>query len=239
MDKLIILDASEKVPFLQEVICKQGYGDVAIEILEAGCGQRWLIKLGDKKFVLTGIDLDKEALEIRRNSKKDLDIAIHGDLRTATFERTFDVIYSAFVLEHIAGADDVLKRMVNWLSPNGVIVIEIPDPDSVKGLVTRITPHWFHILYYRVILGIETAGAPGHGPYRTYFDSVVSRKGIREFCMRNGLRMEAELAFATEGPRSGVMRTLIGTLTKAISILSLGVYSDRHADLLYVLRRAD
>ena len=238
MKKLKILDSSEKVPFLNNIVRNQGQEQNLIEILEAGCGQRWLLKLDGKNFHLTGVDIDKDALEIRKNVRKDLDEAIHGDLRTLAFDdRKFDVVYSAFVLEHIAGAEDVLSRMTSWLKPNGIIVIEIPDPDSVKGRVTKITPHWFHIFYHRFILGKANAGDPGFGPYRTIYDPVVSRRGVYDFCQRHNLRVESEFAFATDGPRNKIMRALIGTTTKIVSLLTLGKFSDRHADLLYVLRR--
>ncbi len=240
MQKLEILDSSKKVPFLGSKVRKQGSDDTSIDILEAGCGQRWLLQqeLGGKKFRLTGVDLDKDALEIRKNVRKDLDEAIHGDLRSIAFgDRKFDVIYSAFVLEHISGAHDVLSRMTSWLKPNGIIVIEIPDPDSVKGLITRLSPHWFHVFYYRYILGIKTAGHAGHGPYRTYFDPVNSRHGMYAFGEENKLKVEAEYAFATDGPKKKPMRVVIGIATKLINVLSFGKFSDRHADLLYVLRR--
>ena len=238
MKKLKILDSSEKVPFLSDVVRRQGNEREAINILEAGCGQRWLLKLEGKKFNLTGIDIDKHALEIRKNVRKDLDEAIHGDLRTIVFgDRKFDVIYSAFVLEHIEGAEDVLSRMIGWLGSNGIIIIEIPDPDSVKGRVTKITPHWFHIFYYRFVLGKTTAGRPGYGPYRTIYDPIVSRRGIQEFCDHRGLRMETEYAFATDGPRNRMLRLLIGATTRFLTLLTLGKFSDKHADLLYVLRR--
>ena len=238
MKKLKILDSSDKVPFLSDIVRKQGNEQDLIEILEAGCGQRWLLKLDGKNFHLTGVDIDKDALEIRKNVRKDLDEAIHGDLRTLALDaRKFDVVYSAFVLEHIEGAEDVLLRMTSWLKPNGIIVIEIPDPDSVKGCVTKITPHWFHIFYYRFVLGKKNAGDPGFGPYRTIYDPVVSRRGVHQFCQRNNLQVESEYAFATDGPRNKIMRVLIGAATRIVSLLTIGKFSDRHADLLYVLRR--
>lgn len=239
MQKLEIMDSSNKVPFLSGVVRKQGGEGAPIEILEAGCGQRWLLKLDGKNFRLIGVDLDKDALEIRKNVRKDLDEAIHGDLRTISFgDRRFDVVYSAFVLEHIEGAEPVLARMTSWLKPGGIIIIEIPDPGSVKGWVTKITPHWFHVFYYRHILGKKTAGLAGYGPYRTIYDPVVSRRGIADFCQRNGLSVESEWAFRTDGPTNKVLRVLIGATTKVVSLLTLGTFSDRHADLLYVLRRA-
>jgi len=49
--------------------------------------------------------------------------------------------------------------------------------------------------------------------------------------------VESEYAFRTDGPRNKVMRVLIGMTTRIISLLTFGIFSDRHADLLYVLRR--
>jgi SAM-dependent methyltransferase len=238
MRNLDIMDSPNKVPFLSGVVRRQGGEDAAIEILEAGCGHRWLLRLEGKRYKLVGVDLDKDALESRKNVKKDLDEAIHGDLRTIDFgSRRFDVVYSAFVLEHIAGAEEVLTRMVSWLKPDGIIVIEIPDPDTVKGRVTKITPHWFHVFYYRYILGKKHAGQVGYGPYRTIYEPVVSRKGIADFCSRHGLQVEHEYAFRTDGPPGKLMRVLQATVTKVASLLTLGTFSDKHADLLYVLRR--
>jgi SAM-dependent methyltransferase len=238
MKNVEVRDLNDKADLLAAFIRAQGSGEDSIAILEAGCGQRWFVKLEGKKFVLTGVDVDKDALEIRRRVYDDLDEAIHGDLRTVEFQQCrFDAVYSSFVLEHIAGAEDVLRRMVEWLKPGGIIIIEIPDPNSVKGLITRLTPHWFHVLYYRFVLGIKTAGHPGHGPYRTYFDPVISRRGIREFCDRKGLRVEAEYGYQPYGPTGTAMRKLVGFTTKVINLLSLGTASDRHADLLYILRR--
>src|SRR6202035_5001393 len=47
-----------------------------LSILEAGCGQSWLIDLTDVEYRLTGIDLDPAALEMRKTRFHDLDDAI-------------------------------------------------------------------------------------------------------------------------------------------------------------------
>jgi SAM-dependent methyltransferase len=238
MRQVEVIDSHKKFSLLSGIVKNQGAPDVPIEILEAGCGQRWLLQLGEKKFRLVGIDLDKDAMEIRRAIRGDLDEAIHADLRTVSLgDRKFDVIYSAFVLEHIVGAEQVLERMVDWLKPGGIIVIEIPDPATVKGWVTKVTPHWFHIFYYRFVLNKSTAGLPGYGPYRTIYDPVVSRGGIYQFCSRLGLSVEHEYAFRTDGPSNSVKRLVIDVITASVRMLSFGVLVNDHADLLIVLRK--
>ncbi|SFN75698.1 Methyltransferase domain-containing protein [Nitrosospira briensis] len=222
---------------IEDFIRQMGPVDGALRILEAGCGQSWSLRLDGVEYVLTGVDSDSHALDIRKNVMKDLDVAIVGDLRTVEFDAgTFDVIYNAFVLEHIHGAENVLNSFVRWLKPGGLIVIRIPDPDSVQGFVTRVTPHWFHIFYYRYLLKKKTAGLPGYAPFRTYYDSVVSRQGVRKFCEKNNLSIAAEFGDGYIRPGEGMIQLAIGMIKQIIASLSLGKLSARHTNLLYVLQ---
>ena len=200
-----------------------------LRILEAGCGRHWPLELS-VPYRLTGLDLDEDALAAR----KDLDQAVVGDLRTVQFPpRSFDVIYNAFVLEHVSGAQHVLERFVRWLAPGGMLIIKIPDRDSAYGFLTRMTPFWTHVMVYRYLLGYRWAGKPGHGPYRTYYDRVVSERGLREFCGRNGLPAP-ELYRMCSYANSRPVR-LAAFLT---SMASGGRLSWRHNNLLLIVRKA-
>jgi len=199
-----------------------------VEILEAGCGNRWFVELDGLDYRLTGVDLDAAAIKIRKEKWRDLDEAVIGDLRTVDLgERKFDIIYNAYVLEHIDGAEEVLKRFVGWLKPNGIIVLRIPDAQSVYGLITRTTPHWFHVFYYRYILGFKSAGKPGYAPYPTYYDAVVSRAGLHAFAQCNSLKVEAEF---------GLGHDRLKLFKRIVNLLSFGRYADKHTNLFYVLR---
>jgi SAM-dependent methyltransferase len=209
-----------------------------LQILEAGCGQRWSLDLGDTKYVLTGVDLDPTALAMRRNGVRDLHETVQGDLRFVQFkESSFDVIYCSYVLEHIDGANQVLENFVRWLRPGGLIVLRIPDPYSVQGFVTRMSPHWFHVAYYRHALGKSNAGEPGYAPYPVYYDPVVSREGMRQFCGRCTLRVVAEYGDGYLRPGTRATRAFIHFTKQCIHILSCGVLSARHSDLIYVLQK--
>jgi SAM-dependent methyltransferase len=75
-----------------------------LSIVEAGCGQCWLIDLTGSAYTLTGIDLDPAALELREAKTRDLDVGICGDLCSLELpEALFDVIYRFYVLEHVDG----------------------------------------------------------------------------------------------------------------------------------------
>jgi SAM-dependent methyltransferase len=225
-----------EVQLIESFIKQQVPTDGTIRILEAGCGQKWLLRLNGVKYLLTGVDSDPHALDIRKNVVKDLDEAVVGDLRTVAFDTAkFDVIYNCFVLEHIHGAENVLRSFVRWLKPGGIIIIRIPDPDSVQGFVTRITPHWFHIFYYRYLLKKKTAGLPGHAPYRTFYDPVVSRQGLHRFCEKNDLSIKAEYGDGYWRPGRGATQVVIDLIKRTIEFLSFGKLSRRHTNLLYIL----
>lgn len=200
-----------------------------LRILEAGCGRDWPLKLS-VPYRLTGLDLDPDALAART----DLHEAVVGDLRTAEFPaRSFDVIYSAYVLEHVRGAEQVLERFLRWLAPGGMLIIQVPDRDSAYGFLTRVTPMWAHVLVYRYMFGLDWAGTVGHGPYPTYHEKVVSEPGMIEFCRRKGLpTLELHRMCSYEHHRSVRLAAFMA------SMLSAGRLAWRHNNLLFIAQTA-
>jgi SAM-dependent methyltransferase len=235
----IINSRQERIARLVQAIVARRTDSSPIQILEAGCGRTWSIKLSGVDYRLTGIDLDREALDHRLNVEKDLDEGILGDLSTHNFqERQFDVIYSAYVLEHIQNAEKVMRNFVNWLKPGGLLIIAVPDPNSARGFVTRITPHWFHVCYYRYLMGNKNAGKPGFGPYKTYFDPLISREGIRRFCAQNSLAIASEYgALAGTSNRPGWRSFLNRFSAGALALASFGQLSSRHDNLHYIIQK--
>lgn len=228
----------QETQLIADYIKAKANGAAPLRILEAGCGQKWDLDLGGTQYELTGVDIDETALEIRKNVVKDLDEIIVGDLRSVRLaENTYDVIFCSYVLEHITGAEGVLGNFVRWLKPDGMMIIQIPDPHSVKGFVTRITPHWFHIFFYRHVRGFKNAGEPGHAPYPTHYDAVVSRKGMREFCRRNALAIKAEFGCGWRTHGHGLTRVAIEVIQRLISISSFGALSSQHDDITYIVER--
>jgi len=163
-------------------------------ILEAGCGRKWNIALADVPFRLTGIDLDADALAYRTNVVGDLDEAIVGDLREVELtQHRYDVVFSAFVLEHIRGAESVLDSMVDALKPGGLLVLRVPDGKAVYAFLARLLPFWTHVLYKRIADHDKLAGKPGHPPYRVVYDPIVSREGFRRYIDRKRLTLLDEV----------------------------------------------
>jgi SAM-dependent methyltransferase len=210
-----------------------------LEILEAGCGHRWPLQLGDVSYRLTGIDLDADALRLRETEQKDLDSAIVGDICTADLPQgAFDVIYSSFVLEHIADAPRALANFSKWLSPGGLLLLRIPDRDTAYGVLTRLTPHWFHVAVYRYYFGNPHAGTPGYGPYPTHYHPVISRPGLHGFGARHGLAVIEEHGVQSQFGDSGLRSRLARGAQRLISMASLGRFAASHNNLLLVLKKA-
>jgi SAM-dependent methyltransferase len=151
-----------------------------ITVLDAGCGSRTPVDFGAHARVV-GLDIDQEA--VRKNNK--LDEVLIGDLETYPLPaETFDVIFCRYVLEHLNDPESALANMRGALKPGGWLTLVFPNRWSLKGVLTRLTPHSFHVLGYRVLFGKGFAT-----PHKTRFARSVSVKGIRSFAEREGLRV--------------------------------------------------
>jgi SAM-dependent methyltransferase len=204
-----------------------------VRIIEAGCGRRWPQQLANPTAVLIGIDCDEAALALRN----DLTEKHTGDVRTIGLPReSADVVYSYYVLEHVQHADQALANFVSWLRPGGVLIIGVPDRDSVYGFLTRMTPHWFHVFYKKYVDRYTRAGQPGFGPYPTYHEPVISLRGLRDFCAAHDCEVLHELKtcyYLTSGKSRGVKKLV----AMVVSALSLGKLSWRHDNLCVIVRK--
>jgi len=224
----------EEFDLLEKHIKRLFDGQSELAILEAGCGRRWPLNLDGIKFRLTGVDLDEKAL----GSRRDLDEAIVADLRYLDLgNRKFDVIYNSFVLEHVENAALVLENLHRWLKPGGLLILKLPDRNTAFGFVTKITPFWFHVAYHKYGLGRRNAGKPGFGPYPTYYDRIVSRDGLREFCRSHQLRIRDEYGLCDFRLEKSAGTQLALIVAIMISILSIGKLPWRHNNLTYVLKK--
>lgn len=206
--------------------------DGPLRVLEAGCGQRWSLTLEGRQPHITGVDTDAEAMRIRREKHGDLDVELVADLRDVQLEvAAFDVVYCSFLLEHVAGARDVLDRFRAAVRPGGRIVIRIPDGDSVYGLLVKHSPHLLHILYKRFVEANPKAGTPGHAPYPTVYDDVVSLRGLRGYAADNGLRIVAEYGTFFLPRRLRRLRPVIRAAFALIAMIAPGRPATEHRDL--------
>jgi SAM-dependent methyltransferase len=234
---LLLHDYPVGIRLMEGWIDKQ-FRQQPLRILEAGCGNKWPLKL-TVPYALTAVDIDANALEIRKAKMRDVDELIVADLRQGDLvpEGRFDVIYNSFVLEHVQGAEQVLDNFFRWLVPGGLLIVRIPDRDSVYGFLTRMTPFWAHVLVKRYVFHSKNAGKPGFDPYPTFYDRVVSRKGIRAYCEKHGHIIRDEAGFSDYLPRQPSLRALSRLFVRTLSLLSFGRLDWRYNNLTIAIQK--
>lgn len=238
----LLASEADELAVLSEHLCRHAdalgvHEGRPLEVIEAGCGRRWQLDLGGRPIRLLGIDRDADAVDLRCRLEGDLDEAVVGDLRTVAIEpASADAVTSSFVLEHIAGAEAVLDRFLTWVRPGGLVLLRIPDRDSVYGWVTRHTPHAAHVAFRRHVIGMPGAGTNGHGPYPTVYDPVVSRRGIHRWAAARGVTVVAEHGSSVYLTRAGRLGRPMALAVHAVAGASRGRLAGDHNNLLFVLR---
>ena len=157
----------------------------AIIILEAGCGSISHLTF-NKKVQITGIDISQKQLERNRH----LHTKIHGDLQTYIFNKEiFDCVVCWDVLEHLKHPIAALDNMSNSLKKNGLLIIKAPNPLSLKGLITKITPLTFHRFLYKTVFKRKTNVEEEIGPYKTYLKFVISPNSLMKYAVSHKLKI--------------------------------------------------
>src|SRR5258708_11641635 len=114
---LVISEFSEQTALIEDHIRRELREAGRVRILKAGCGRKWPLDLKGIEHTLTGLDIDQAFFFQAEDGIRDLDDTIHGDLRYADLGAgQFDVIYSAYVLEHIKEAKAVLQNFARVAS---------------------------------------------------------------------------------------------------------------------------
>ena len=243
LPRLKLLDAEQGWRQRNEVLSSfvQNYfseNSNVINVLEAGCGQKWHLDLGGIKYKLTGIDVSKDALELRRANEGDLDRVIVGDLNNVELDREeFDIVYCVDVVEHISGAEHVITNFFTWLKAGGLLILVFPNRDSTFGFVTRVLPQWVHVLFYKYILRNPNAGRLGFGPFPTYYDRIVSRRAIHNYCHRHGHHIDLEYGRQYNFRKLGLLGSGARVLFKFLQYLSFGKLAADHSGLVFVIQK--
>ena len=192
-----------------------------------------------RRSEITVVDIDEA--QLRKNDYADKTIL--GDIQTYRFApESFDLVTCYNVLEHVPDVQAALLRFCECLKPNGLILIGAPNPNSLSGVVTKYTPHWFHVWFYRHVRGDMDAGKPGEAPFPTFFHPMVSLSNLDAFAKTHGLEMIYRREY--ESPRFPEMRArkplfaaLIDGAAAVMNGLLLRKTDVRHGDYHVILRK--
>jgi SAM-dependent methyltransferase len=188
---------------------------------------------------ITVVDIDED--QIRNNTYAQETIL--GDIQTYHFPpNSFDLIICYNVLEHVPYVEAALAGFFQSLRRGGLILIGAPNPRSLSGVVTKYTPHWFHIWFYRHVIGKKNAGQPGEPPFPTYFHQLVTPSLLEAFARKNGLQVIYRKEY--ESPRYPEMReykpllaALIDTLSVTLNLFLPRKIDVRRGDYHVILRK--
>lgn len=147
--------------FLQNAGLKKGD-----HIIDVGCGigelTCWLAEQVGPKGSVTAIDISPEQLELAQNRAKQrhlTNIEFHEisiyDL--SKLKRTFDLVYSRFVIDHVVDQTKALQAVINLVRPHGTLCLESAAFNTSvffsypQNLAYTQHMHWFEQLRKTVV----------------------------------------------------------------------------------------
>lgn len=118
------------------------------KILDLGCGEgtRLNTLLDGKPKDAVGIDVNKEAITIAKRQYPKYEFLAYDGAKLPFKNNTFDVVYSAYVLEHTSDPTMFLTEAVRVLKKKGTLVIICPNfgapnrrsPNSTEKPVVKL-----------------------------------------------------------------------------------------------------
>lgn len=127
---------------------------------------------------VVGADIDDIVLQ-----NEDLDEAavIKNELLPFV-DKSFDVVWSDFVLEHVSNPEQFLLEIYRVMKPGASFFFRTPNKHHYVSLIARATPHWFH---RRVANRARGLSSDAHKPYPTFF-RMNSSKEIYHYARKAG-----------------------------------------------------
>lgn len=156
---------------------------------------------------------------------------------------TYDVIVSWDVLEHLANPRLAIDNFIQATSPGGLLILKLPNLLSLKGLITRYTPHGFHVWFYRTYYRRPNAGLDDQAPFKTYLTNDVSPIALRRYAEKEGIEITHEaydeaMIQKRLKRQNPAYKLLLTSLGKFLWLISLGAISFERTEYLIVLRKA-
>ncbi len=106
---------------------------VSGHVLELGCADGIITKQLCKDFKkVTVVDGSKLFIDQVRNKIRSKKLTfVHSLFENYNPSEKYDTIFMTHILEHLTNPVQVLKRSKKWLKPNGSILIDVPNANSI------------------------------------------------------------------------------------------------------------
>jgi SAM-dependent methyltransferase len=111
-------------------------------LLDAGCG-RYLRFSREFAAVADVVGIDLDSTFDTHNASQPF--AIRGDLGFLPFaDRSFDLIISRSVVEHLEEPVRVFREFSRVLRPGGKVIVLTPNKYDYVSVIAALTPYWLH-----------------------------------------------------------------------------------------------
>ncbi len=130
----------------------------SVNLLDMGCGEGTRVAyVADKNTNIFGIDISAKAIELARKNYPKYNFLV-GDLEKLPFpDVKFDLVYSAFVFEHLEDPEKVIKEGIRVLKKGGKILIAAPN----FGAPNRASPPFKGNRFFKLLRGLIFDFLPG------------------------------------------------------------------------------
>ncbi|HTY59565.1 MAG TPA: class I SAM-dependent methyltransferase, partial [Bacteroidota bacterium] len=157
-------------------------------LLDVGCGAGFFVReASEAGFAAEGIEFSHDAVEFGRRQWGTR--LAEGDILSASIPgRSFDVVTLWHVLEHIPRPVEALRKIKTLLTPEGILVIAVPNFDSIQAGLFR--GRWYHL----------------EVPRHLYHFSPSS---LRRLLAGEGFTVEAESQRSPEHNWAGILGSLM------------------------------
>ena len=160
--------------------------DSATRILEIGCGGGRLGEAVKQRQTahVTGVEHDPVAA---RRATGRIDEVLVGDIETTDLpleQESFDCVVCADVLEHLRDPLSLLKRIREWLAPNGVLITSLPNVRNHTVIQSLLAGNWTY----------ESAGLLDADHVRFF-----TRREIEKLLFRGGFEIDEMRMVGGEG----------------------------------------
>ena len=195
------------------------------KVLDIGCGSKSdigrYLKERNTQAIIHGADLDDYALK-----NQDVDRLFICDAADMPFDDgTYDIVFSQFLLEHVESSEKTISSIARVMAKEGLATLIIPNPTSIEGTVTRLTPYSFHVYFKNKV---ELSNTASDDTFPTLFD-FKSVKRLKKQMEAAGFK-DVEAVFVPEVYFRFRFRPILVRLallyTRILETLNLGALMD-------------
>ena len=173
----------------------------ATQILDMGCGEGTRLGLLKSKAEKYGIDINKFAITNARKKYKNIKFEI-GNLENLPYkDNFFDLVYSAYVFEHLDNPKKVIAEGLRVLKKNGHLIIIAPNfgapnrasPPSKENRLTKLIHGFvFDFLLTRELNWQKVTPISTIDKYDIDWDTTIEPyiKSLMEFLKRKHMKID-------------------------------------------------